>query len=241
MISFEAGVFLVDKPLGPSSFRVVQHIRRALGIKKVGHTGTLDPLASGLLIICAGRPATRIIQQLMDGDKEYEATLQLGVETETQDTEGKIIATKPVTDLDQSKVDRCLSEFLGEQLQIPPAFSALKHKGKPLYHYARKGIKIEKEARKIQINEIECLAIGESEISIRVRCGKGTYIRTLAADIGNYLGYGAHLKTLRRTKNGPFSVERAICGDKLKNKDEGKALLLQNFMTVEDTLALCKT
>ncbi len=237
MTSFEAGVFLVDKQIGITSFRVVQHIRRALGIKKVGHTGTLDPFASGLLIVCAGRPATRIIQQLMEGSKKYEALLQLGIETDTQDIEGKIIAQRTVEELDPKQISCCLTGFVGEQLQKPPAFSALKHKGKPLYHYARQGIMIEKEARKIEIKKIECLSIEQTCIAIKVECSKGTYIRTLAADIGQDLGYGAHLKALRRTKNGPFAVEKAICSSKLQEKEPARALLLQNYMSVEDALA----
>lgn len=128
---FEAGIFLVDKPSGPTSFRVIQQVRRAIGVKKVGHTGTLDPFASGLLIICAGRPATRIIQQLMAGEKEYEAVLKLGITTDTQDLEGQIVSRTQVPQFTEAEIKDCLQRFTGEQLQRPPAFSALKHKGKP--------------------------------------------------------------------------------------------------------------
>ena len=235
---FEAGVFLIDKPTGPSSFRIIQQVRRALGVKKVGHSGTLDPFASGLLIVCAGRPATRIISRLMDGDKEYEALLKLGVETDTQDLEGRVTAEYSVDGVDLQGVTECLNGFLGEQLQQPPAFSALKHKGKPLYHYARQGIVIEKKPRLVLIRDISCLSLDSTELRIRVRCGKGTYIRTLAADIGRQLRCGAHLIELRRTKNGPFSVEDAISGVELSNKEKAGKVLLANMLTVDQALGL---
>ncbi|NOX25984.1 MAG: tRNA pseudouridine(55) synthase TruB [Deltaproteobacteria bacterium] len=234
--AIEAGVFLVDKPVGPTSFRVVQWVRRALGIKKTGHTGTLDPFASGLLIICAGRPATKIIPQLMAGDKEYEALLQLGKETDTQDLAGRVIAESPVPDLSDSEVRICLSGFIGEQLQTPPAFSALKHKGKPLYHYARKGIMIAKEPRPVVIRQIDLLSRTADELAVRVRCGKGVYIRTLAADIGRVLGCGAHLRALRRTVNGAFSVNKAVCGAELAVPERGREILLDNIHPVAEVL-----
>ncbi len=232
----DAGVFLVDKPFGPTSFRVVQQVRRALKIKKVGHTGTLDPFASGLLIICAGRPATRIISQLMAGDKEYEALLKLGAETDTQDLEGQIISQNPVPEFSESEITTCLAGFVGEQLQTPPAFSALKHKGKPLYHYARKGIVIAKEPRPVVIRQIDLLSKDVDELAIRVRCGKGVYIRTLAVDIGRALGCGAHLKALRRTVNGAFNVNDAVAGDELTEPGRAREVLLDNMLTVQEVL-----
>ncbi|MCA1766110.1 MAG: tRNA pseudouridine(55) synthase TruB, partial [Desulfobulbaceae bacterium] len=153
----ESGIFTIDKPAGPSSFRMVQLVRKALKIKKTGHAGTLDPFATGLLIICSGRPATRLISRLMDGEKVYEATMRLGVETSTQDPEGEIVAERPVVDITPVRVEACLAGFLGEQLQMPPIYSALKHKGKPLYHYARKGIEVERQPRSITISALECL------------------------------------------------------------------------------------
>lgn len=238
---FESGVFLIDKPVGPSSFRMVQMVRRGLQIKKVGHTGTLDPFASGLLIICAGRPATRIISQLMEGGKQYEAHLKLGVETDTFDREGKITVTNPVVGLSQARLSECLQKFTGEQLQMPPQFSALKHKGKPLYYYARKGIKIEKEPRKIIISEIRCSSYEHDELTLQVTCGKGTYIRSLAFDIGRELGFGAHLTGLRRLDNGPFSVDNAIDGASLSgDRQYVKDLLLAKVLTVEETLGIMK-
>jgi tRNA pseudouridine55 synthase len=235
----EAGVFLIDKPVGPSSFKMVQLVRRALQIKKVGHTGTLDPFASGLLIVCAGRPATKIISQLMAGDKEYEAVLKLGVETETFDTEGEVVATHDVPALTSQQIEDCLAGFQGEQLQVPPQYSALKHKGKPLYYYARKGVKIEKEPRPVQINEIGYTTLAGDELTIQVRCGKGTYIRTLAADIGKELGCGAHLTQLRRLANGPFLVGNSINGDELfADRQKAREKLLGNCFSVSEALKL---
>jgi len=228
-----AGVCLVDKPVGPSSFRMVQLVRRAFGIKKVGHSGTLDPFASGLLIICVGRPATRMIPQLMGGDKVYEAVLRLGVETDTFDREGKVTARSEVVVPADNELDACLRSFCGRQMQAPPAFSALKHKGKPLYYYARKGIVVEKEPREVVIHDIRCLRLDETSLAIRVHCGKGTYIRTLAMDIGRALGCGAHLTELRRLQNGPFSVENAVNGALLDERDRARELLASSMLSVD--------
>lgn len=230
------GVYLVDKPEGPSSFRMVQLVRRALSIKKVGHAGTLDPFASGLLVICVGRSSTRHISRLMEGEKEYEATMVLGVETDTQDREGNVIATRPVGDLQRDIVGTCLARFVGELEQVPPAFSALKHKGKPLYHYARKGIEIPREPRRISIRSIELIEHAGDTLRIRVICSKGTYIRTLASDIGHLLGCGAHLVALRRLRSGDFSVDDALDGGMLADRDEARQLLLQHRLTVDDVL-----
>lgn len=221
MGGFEAGVFLIDKPVGPSSFSIVRKVKRLVEIKKVGHAGTLDPFASGLLIVCAGRPATKLISLFMEGDKEYLATLQLGIETTTHDPEGEIVAKKDLGILEGKCITNTLSSFSGEQMQTPPRYSALKYKGKPLYYYARKGIDIEKPPRKIRISELEwvdrrdVVEKANSEIVLRVVCSKGTYIRSLAADIGRSLGCGAHLTQLRRTRSGSFSVENGFPGEDL--------------------------
>jgi tRNA pseudouridine55 synthase len=230
------GVLLIDKPVGPTSFRIVQQVRRALGIKKVGHAGTLDPFASGLLVVCVARSATRIISSLMEGEKEYEATLQLGVETDTQDLTGQVIAEQPVGEIDPVGARECLDQYLGEQLQTPPQYSALKHKGKPLYYYARKGIKIAKEPRKIQIREIELLSLEKDSMQIRVVCSKGTYIRTLAADIGRSLGCGAHLTGLRRLRSGRFTVEKGLNGSELEGERQQVLKLLLNNLLPVDTV-----
>ena len=234
----EAGIFLVDKPVGPSSFRMVQLVRRALSIKKVGHAGTLDPFASGLLIICVARPATRLISQFMDGHKLYEAVLRLGVETTTQDLEGEVVARKEVAPLVWEEVEHCLAGFLGEQLQTPPQYSALKHMGKPLYHYARRGIVIEKAPRLITIFRLELLEAGPESLRIVVECSKGTYIRTLAADIGRFLGCGAHLVALRRLQSGPFTVDSAVDGAILQDPLLAQRELLAKAMTVEEVLGM---
>ena len=230
-------VFLIDKPVGPTSFKMVQLVKRALNMKKVGHAGTLDPFASGLLIICVGRAATRQIPLLMDGEKEYTATLKLGVETDSQDLTGNVTALHEVAGLDRDGIDACLKSFVGEQLQQPPAFSALKYKGKPLYYYARKGIKVVKEPRLIFIRQIEALSWENDLLQIRVVCGKGTYIRTLAADIGTALGCGAHLVELRRLRSGSFSVDNALSGKDLdQDRLAVNELLMKNLLPVEDVI-----
>lgn len=236
--ALEAGIFLVDKPVGPSSFRMVQLVRRALSIKKVGHAGTLDPFASGLLIICVGRPATRLISQFMDGSKRYEAVLRLGVETATQDLEGEVVAQHEVRGFSRDELEHCLAGFMGEQLQVPPQYSALKHQGKPLYHYARRGIVIEKAPRPVTIFRLELLEAGPESLRIMVDCSKGTYIRTLAADIGHALGCGAHLVALRRLQSGPFTVDNAVDGSLLQEQVSARQELLAKGLTVDEVLAL---
>lgn len=239
MPEFDAGVFLIDKPAGPTSFNVVRQVRRLLGIKKVGHAGTLDPFASGLLIVCAGRPATKMISSFMNGEKEYLATLCLGRQTTTLDPEGEMIAESIVGLRSEAEVERCLDRFRGEQLQSPPAYSALKHLGKPLYHYARQGIMIEKEPRRIHIRELVRMDDGgdlrgdHPELRLRVVCSKGTYIRTLAADIGDALGCGAYLTALRRTRSGPFSIDNALDGGLLASPEQRDHLLAQ-MLSVAD-------
>ncbi len=242
-MDFEAGAFLVDKPVGASSFYMVRKVRNALGMKKVGHAGTLDPFATGLLIICAGRPATKLISQIQDGEKEYLATLRLGVETTTLDPEGDITAESAVGCLSSTTIETILQKFRGEQQQIPPVYSALKHKGKPLYHYARKGIEITKPPRTVQIERLERVETrGEINddhpyLHIRVVCSKGTYIRTLGADIGRELGCGAYLTALRRVRSGCFYVNDSVEGSKLGD-DDARERLLEKVLSVSDLLNL---
>lgn len=233
MIDGEAGVLLVDKPVGATSFAMVRAVRKIVGIKKVGHAGTLDPFASGLLIVCIGRPATKMISLFMDEEKEYVATLCLGSVSTTQDPEGDIVTRRWDEPYTRVEIQSVLDRFKGEILQTPPSFSALKYKGKPLYHYARKGIVVKKEARKIHIHSLEWIdqkdRIWRDDpfITIKVVSGKGTYIRSLAADIGEQLGCGAYLTSLRRTRSGGFSVEDSLAGtlfsetgahEKIKNR-----------------------
>jgi len=242
MSDFEAGIFLIDKPAGISSFGVVSRVKRILKMKKVGHAGTLDPFATGLLIICAGRPATKLISQFMDGVKEYEATLKLGVETETMDPEGNEISRQPVGTLAEDEIIRCLGEFKGSQMQQPPIYSALKHKGKPLYYYARKGIEVKKDPREVIIHTLERIGDGDlkgdhPELKIRVVCSKGTYIRVLGSDIGKALGSGACLTELRRTKSGVFSVENSLTAEDFQ-ADNARERFLQKVLSVEDAQKL---
>lgn len=240
---FEAGAFLIDKPVGASSFYMVRKVRKALGMKKVGHAGTLDPFATGLLIICAGRPATKMISRIQDGEKEYLATLRLGMETTTLDPEGEVTATRSIGSLSESVLERCLQKFRGQQQQVPPIYSALKHKGKPLYHYARKGIEIQKPPRTVMLHDLERVdTAGDISdenpyLRIRVVCSKGTYIRTLGADIGHDLGCGAYLTALRRVRSGCFHVRDSVDGSKLEG-DDARERLLQKVLSVSDLLNL---
>jgi tRNA pseudouridine55 synthase len=227
------GIYPVCKPEGVSSFRMVQLVRRHLDMKKVGHTGTLDPFASGVLVICAGRPATRLIPHLMEGDKEYEATLQLGIVTNTQDPEGRIIERRPVPDLTEESIAECLVRFTGEQMQTPPSYSALKHKGKPLYYYARKGIRVEKEPRLVIVKELQCLEQDNDILKLRIVCSKGTYIRTLGADIGEFLGCGAHLSKLKRVRNGFFTIGDTLPGEELFKEENARSLLESHRISVD--------
>ena len=233
-----AGVCIVDKPAGMSSFAVVKKVRWLLGIKKVGHAGTLDPFATGVLIICAGRPATRNIDRFMAGRKTYQALLQLGVETETQDPEGAVTLRCPVPTLTRQVLDELAREFLGTQMQVPPPYSAAKYKGKPLYHYARQGIVVKKDPKSVEFFSltVESYDADTAQLAITVSCSPGTYIRVLAADIGRKIGCGAHLLQLRRSFSSGFSVEDAIPGEQLFTEEEGLASLLAGMMTIEQAL-----
>lgn len=231
-----SGVLLIDKPVGPTSFRVVQQVRRALSIKKVGHAGTLDPLASGLLVVCVSRGATKHIDKIMVGEKEYVGVLCLGKETTTLDAEGEVTATASIEGITEQTILDCLEGLLGDGTQIPPQYSAVKHKGKPLYHYARKGVVIKKDPRPIFIRELELVKIEGELVTLRVVCSKGTYIRTLADDIGHILGCGAYLFGLRRTRSGSLSVDGAIDGRLLEDSEKAKNILLDAIQSIEDVL-----
>ncbi|MDO9600470.1 MAG: tRNA pseudouridine(55) synthase TruB [Azoarcus sp.] len=202
------GVLLLDKPTGVTSNGALQTARRLLNAAKAGHTGTLDPMASGLLPLTFGE-ATKFSQMLLDADKAYEAGVQLGVDTDTGDAEGQVLATNPVA-VDEAQLRAVLERFVGDIEQVPPMYSALKRNGKPLYEYARAGIEVERSARRIRIAAIELVSFDGSRFTIRVDCSKGTYIRTLAMDIGAALGCGAHLCALRRTRIGEFVIAEGI-------------------------------
>lgn len=219
------GVLLLDKPAGLSSNHALQRARRALDARKAGHTGTLDPFATGLLVCCFGR-ATKLSGLLLEADKAYEATLQLGVETDSGDLTGEPVATATDFAITPEQVYAILPQFTGAIQQIPPMYSALKRDGKPLYEYARQGIELERPPRDVTIHQLEVLALSPTEIRIFVRCSKGTYIRTLAQDIGRALGCYAHLTALRRTQVGPFSIDHAVELETLQNHSHGDSLLL---------------
>lgn len=204
------GILVIDKPKDISSFQAVARVKRKLGIKKAGHTGTLDPMATGLLTICLGR-ATRMARFLTDVKKQYMGILTLGVETDSYDAHGKIESVSPVPgNLTLEALQETADAFTGRLSQAPPAFSAAKHRGVPLYKLARKGIRVKKEARQIEVFRFTIDAYDPPDVSFTIDCSKGTYIRALAHDFGRAVGCGAHLSSLRRTRNGLLSVENAI-------------------------------
>ncbi|MGC9399984.1 MAG: tRNA pseudouridine(55) synthase TruB [Anaerolineae bacterium] len=202
------GLFNVNKPRGVTSHDVVQEVRRLTGQRKVGHAGTLDPLASGVLLILVGRAATRLARFLMRSDKSYRAVIRLGEITPTYDTESPVVESHPVT-VKRSEVVAALRRFVGEIEQIPPMYSALKKAGKPLYQLAREGKTVAREARPVTIYELELLTWSPPDLTVNVRCSAGTYIRSLAHDLGTALGCGAHLQALMRTASGTFTLEES--------------------------------
>jgi tRNA pseudouridine55 synthase len=209
------GVLLVDKPQGLTSHDVVYRLRRKLQMKKIGHAGTLDPMATGLLIMLIGK-ATRISQYLMSSDKVYEGEATLGVVTDSQDAEGEIMETRPVPVLSEAQVKEVMKGFLGDQYQIPPMHSAIKIDGVALYKLARKGEVVEREPRFIRVMSFELLSFALPKITFRLHCTKGTYVRTIAHDLGNKLGCGAHLSALRRTVSGKFEMSQGLTLDQIE-------------------------
>ncbi len=203
------GVLLVDKPKGLTSHDVVYHLRRKLQIKKIGHAGTLDPMATGVLVMLIGK-ATRISQYLMSVDKVYEGEATLGVVTDSQDAEGEVMSTQPVPELTEARVRDVMKGFLGDQYQTPPMHSAIKIGGVPLYKLARKGEEVEREPRFIRIAAFNLLSFTTPKISFDLHCTKGTYVRTVASDLGQKLGCGAHLSALRRTGSGKFTISQCM-------------------------------
>ncbi len=212
------GALLLDKPVGLSSNAVLQQVKRLLGARKAGHAGTLDPLASGLLVILFGE-ATKFAGLLLESDKEYRATLKLGETTSTGDAEGDILEKKN-PDVSEARVLAALARFRGEIEQLPPMHSALKRGGVPLYKLARRGETVERSRRRVEIFELESMGFHPPLLELRVRCSKGTYIRTLAEDIGAALGTGAHLVALRRTASGRFLIEEAVTLDHIAGLNE---------------------
>ena len=214
------GVLLLDKPLGLSSNDALQKAKRLFRAEKAGHTGTLDPLATGLLPLCFGA-ATKFSQISLDADKTYRATLKLGIKTSTADAEGEVVQQREVN-VTRDEIDMACDRFTGEIDQLPPMHSALKRDGKALYEYARAGIEVEREARRITIHGIAIIDWQHDQLTIDVCCSKGTYIRTLAEDIGEALGCGAHLSALRRTASGPLSIDAACTLEQLSAMTEAE-------------------
>jgi tRNA pseudouridine55 synthase len=205
-----SGILLLDKPVGITSNGALQHVKRLLKVKKAGHTGSLDPLASGMLPLCIGGEATKFSSYLLNADKRYEVWAQLGVRTTTGDAEGEVIAERPVEPFALQSVESILSTFVGEIDQIPPMFSAIKQNGRPLYELARQGIIVEREKRQVHIYDLSLLEIRADQLLLAVHCSKGTYVRTLVEDIGEALGCGAYVSGLRRTTVGGYSQSQMI-------------------------------
>lgn len=204
-----SGMLLLDKPQGLTSNAALQKVKRLFGARKAGHTGSLDPLASGLLPICLGE-ATKVSSFLLNADKSYRTEFTLGVRTRTGDAEGEVIATRPVQGITATQIEAVLPRFRGAIEQIPPMHSAIKHQGQPLYKLAHQGLEIERQPRPVFIYDLTLCGFTGSRMDVDVTCSKGTYIRTLADDIGEALGCGAHVSTLRRTRVGSLAVDQAL-------------------------------
>jgi len=222
MKTTQSGVLLIDKPTGPSSAQVVQRVKSLLGAKKVGHLGTLDPFASGLLLVGVNE-GTKIADIFLRGSKSYRGVMALGVETDSQDSTGKVIHTRPVGAVGEAELARLERQFTGELKQVPPMFSALKRDGVRLYQLARQGKEVPREPRSIRIDALALRPLGATEIEFEVTCSRGTYVRTLAADMGHELGCGAHLKSLRRTACDHLSVDQAVTPEELAKRCAGGA------------------
>ncbi len=233
-----SGILLLDKPLGMTSNAALQTVKHLFKASKAGHTGNLDPLATGLLPICFGE-ATKISSFLLDSDKRYLGTIKLGVRTSTADTEGEVLETRPLGEISERQVLSVLENFCGQIEQIPPMHSAVKVNGTPLYKLAREGKEIDRKPRRVTIFAIKLLRLEGDELEIDLHCSKGTYVRTLAEDIGEVLGCGAHLGALRRTASGPFELEHAVTMPELEHLAESgfaelDALLLPMQQALSD-------
>lgn len=232
------GVFLLDKPQGMSSNDIMQKVKRIFQANKAGHTGALDPLATGMLPICLGE-ATKFSQFLLDADKRYLVTAKLGERTDTSDAEGQIVETREVK-VKTSEILTALEQFRGNILQVPTMFSALKHNGKPLYEYARQGITVEREARPITIFELNFIEYNAPYLTLEVHCSKGTYIRTLVDDLGEVLGCGAHVTMLRRTAVADYPTEKMLDWHALQSLAEQQDLALLDALLLPMDTAVAK-
>lgn len=212
---FVDGIVLLDKDTGMSSNFALQRVKRIYNAAKAGHTGALDPLATGMLPICLGE-ATKFSQHLLDADKRYLVTAKLGVRTDTSDSDGEVVQTRPV-DFTQEQLDEALEHFRGDTMQVPSMYSALKHQGQPLYKYAREGIDVPREARPITVFELNFIKLEEDELTLEIHCSKGTYIRTITDDLGEMLGCGAHVIMLRRTGVAGYPYDKMVTLEQLES------------------------
>lgn len=231
------GILLLDKPVGLTSNIALQTVKRLYQAAKAGHTGSLDPLASGLLPICLGE-ATKLSGFLLSANKSYQFTCRLGIVTTTGDAEGEVTATRPVGPLSHEQVAAALQKFIGVIEQIPPMYSALKRQGQPLYKLARQGIEVDRKPRQVTIHELRLLRLEGEELECAMRCSKGTYVRTLAADLGEALGCGAHISALRRTAVEPYDVRWMITLDALRERaEQGLAALDDVLLPLDSAVA----
>lgn len=231
------GIFLLNKPLDMTSNFALQRVKRLFGAKKAGHTGSLDPLATGMLPICFGE-ATKFSQFLLESDKCYQVTAKLGEKTTTGDAEGEVISTRPVPSVSRDQLEKILSSFLGLQQQIPPMYSAIKFQGKPLYELARQGIEIERQSRTIHLYQLDLIDFTHDSLSLMIHCSKGTYVRTLVEDIGEVLGCGAHVSMLHRSVVLPYKQASMVTMSVLEEtqKQQGMDALKQFLLPVETSV-----
>lgn len=231
------GIVIIDKPTGRSSNHVLQQVKRLFDAKKAGHTGALDPLATGVLPICLGE-ATKVSSYLLDADKAYHVTCKLGIVTDSGDSDGEILSTSEIPEFTEQTLLDLLPKFMGEQDQVPPMFSALKYNGQPLYKLARQGIEVERKSRRITIYDIQLLAITKDSFTLAVRCSKGTYIRTLVEDLSHTLGSGGHVIMLRRVAAAGYTQKQAVTIEQLEIiAEQGiQSLDSQLLLPTEDAL-----
>jgi len=218
------GILLLDKPMGITSNAALQKVKKLFQAKKAGHTGSLDPLATGMLPICFGE-ATKLSQFLLNANKAYQVVAKLGIQTTTGDAEGEVVAEKPVEKISRGQLNKILAKFRGEISQIPSMYSALKHQGQPLYKLARQGITVDRPARQVTIHELEITDFEKDELSMTIRCSKGTYVRSLVEDIGHTLGCGAHVIALRRLATEPFNEQAMLTLENLQEAASNGNLL----------------
>ena len=234
------GVLVIDKPQGPTSFEVVRRVRAALGVERAGHTGTLDPMATGVLPVCLGE-ATKLAGLLTEADKAYDAVVRLGVVTDTQDLTGKVLSTTPVPPLSVEVLEAALQPFRGTFLQTPPMYSAIKVGGKRLYERARAGETVERAPREVTVHSLVLRDFSATECTLSLRCSKGFFVRALADDLGRALGCGGALKSLRRTASGSFGLDRAMPLAQLESLAssgvEGRAAVQGRLVSMSDALA----